>query len=505
MFNPRELTIKNYNKGLTEKKFSALEIAQDFFRHIKETDKKIGSYLSLNEESAVREAEKVDLAIAKDEEISPLAGVPLAIKDNISIKGQPTTAASKILENYTTSYDATVIQKLKAERAVFLGKTNLDEFAMGASTENSAFKITKNPHDHERVPGGSSGGSAAAVAAHMALGALGSDTGGSVRQPAGFCGIVGLKPTYGAVSRFGLIAMASSLDQIGPLTKTVEDSALVFRAIAGQDPFDATTTPTKYGEELVSPDFHKIKNLTVGLPKEYFIEGLDETTAKEVELAIGQIKNLGLRVKEISLPHTKYAISVYYIVMPAEVSANLARFDGLRYSRTRINAEITRNSAEDIRRNSAFSLRKSALEEIYFRQRGDGFGEEVKRRIILGTFVLSSGYYDAYYEKAQRVRSLIKQDFNEAFKEVDIILTPVSPTPAFKIGEKTKDPLSMYLSDIFTVSANLAGLPALSLPTRRYPLNGDELPVGFQLMGRPFREADILGLGQFYEKIEISK
>jgi aspartyl-tRNA(Asn)/glutamyl-tRNA(Gln) amidotransferase subunit A len=477
------LTIKSFHEGLVKKTFSALEVTQAFFKYIKDTDPKIGAYLSLNEENAIRDAEQVDLAIARDETISELAGVPLAIKDNILIKDLPATAASKILENYTASYDATVIQKLRAEKAVFLGKTNLDEFAMGSSTENSAFKITKNPHDHTRVPGGSSGGSCAAVAAHMAVAALGSDTGSSIRLPASFCGVVGLKPTYGAVSRSGLIAMTSSLDQIGPITKTVEDATILFRAISGVDPLDATSAPTDYDDKLMNPDLKDVKCFTIGLPKEYFIEGLDKDTEGAIQAAIKNLESLGIKTKPISLPHTKHALSTYYIIVPAEVSANLARFDGIRYAR-----------------NEKPEMRNEKLRDIYFKQRGL-FGEEAKRRIILGTFVLSSGYYDAYYLKAQKVRALIKKDFEEAFKEVDVILTPVSPTPAFKIGEKTDDPLTMYLSDIFMVSVNLAGLPAISIPVKKYELAKDGLPVGFQLIGKPFREADILGIGQYYEKI----
>jgi len=510
------LTIKSFHEGLLSKKFSALEITMAFFRHLKETDKKIGAYLSLSEESALRQAEKVDLAIAEGEEVGTLAGVPLAVKDNILIKDEPATAASKILENYSASYDAGVIQKLKSEQTVFLGKTNLDEFAMGSSTENSAFKITRNPHDLERVPGGSSGGSAAAVAAHMAIAALGSDTGGSVRQPANFCGVVGLKPTYGAVSRSGLIAMASSLDQIGSITKTVEDAAILFKAISGKDKLDATSADPpaglEYDDELLNPEFEEIKNLTIGLPEEYLLkEGVDKEVKAAIELAIKKIRTLGVKFKKISLPHTKYAISCYYIVMPAEVSANLARFDGIRYSRNY--EDYTRNNAENFPRKSASGLRRSALEEIYFKQRSLGFGEEVKRRIILGTFVLSSGYYDAYYEKAQRVRTLIKQDFDEAFKEVQLILTPVSPTPAFKIGEKISDPLSMYLSDIFTIPASLAGLPAISIPVNPHTRNGvgvnplnpkNGLPIGFQLIGKRWHEKDILSLGQFYDKINYA-
>ncbi len=483
----RELTIRKFHEGLLAKKFSALETTQALFGHIKKTDKEINSFLRLNEEGAIKAAEAVDIALAKDEPIGPLAGVPLAVKDNILVKDQPATAASKILENYIASYDAGIICRLKAEKAVIIGKTNMDEFAMGSSTENSAFGPTRNPHDPERVPGGSSGGSAAAVAAHLALAALGSDTGGSIRQPAGFCGIVGLKPTYGAVSRSGLIAMASSLDQIGPITKTVEDAAILFKAIAGRDQLDATSVEANYGEDFLDPRLEDIKKLTIGLPEEYFIDGLEKNVSRAVDEAIEKIRSLGLRFKKISLPHTKYALSCYYIIMPAEVSSNLARFDGIRYARI----PKTENKAEN-------------LLEIYFRQRGEGFGREAKRRIILGTFVLSSGYYDAYYEKAQKVRALIKNDFDKAFEEVDVILTPTSPTVPFKLGEKTADPLSMYLSDIFTIPANLAGVPAVSIPTEplsRRSYSKENLPIGFQLIGKPWREVDILGLGQYYEKL----
>jgi aspartyl-tRNA(Asn)/glutamyl-tRNA(Gln) amidotransferase subunit A len=476
-----DLTIKKFHDGLLAKKFSALEITQAYFARIKEKDKEIGAYLSLAEESALREAEATDIAVAKNEPVSDLAGVPLAIKDVILIKGQPATAGSKILEHYRASYDAGVIKKLKALRAVLLGKTNLDEFAMGSSTENSAFKKTRNPHDLTRVPGGSSGGSAAAVASHMALGALGSDTGGSVRQPAALCGVVGLKPTYGAVSRSGLIAMSSSLDQIGPFAKTVEDVTILFKSISGKDPLDATSADANY-KNLGHPKLEEVKRLVVGVPDEYFIPGTDAAVTKAVEGAIEKLKSLGLKFKKISLAHTKYALSVYYIIMPAEVSSNLARFDGIRYG-----------SPEHKR------AEKNLL-DIYLNQKGSGFGPETKRRTILGTFVLSSGYYDAYYDKAQRVRTLIADDFKTAFENVDVILTPVSPTPAFKIGEKVNDPLTMYLSDIFTIPVNLAGVPALSLPVKRGLAPG-ELPIGFQLIGKKWREADILGIGQFYEKI----
>jgi len=480
----RELTIKKFNEGLLNKQFSAFEITQAFFDYIKEKDQEIDAYLHLTKDLALSQAERVDIEVAEGKDLGILAGIPLAIKDNILIEGESATAGSKILANYRAAYDATVIKKLKQAGAIFLGKTNLDEFAMGSSTENSAFKITKNPNDLERVPGGSSGGSAAAVASDMAVAALGSDTGGSIRQPAGFCGVVGLKPTYGAVSRYGLIAMASSLDQIGPIAKTIEDAAILFKEISGKDDLDSTSIDAKYGDELSNPKLEDIKKLKIGIPKEYFIEGLDKRVSSAIDETIKFLKSLKIEFKEISLPHTKYALSCYYIIMPAEVSANLARFDGIRYARI-----------------SNFQFPISNLRDIYFKQRGNGFGEEAKRRIILGTFVLSSGYYDAYYAKAQKVRRLIKEDFDRAFKEVDVILAPVSPTPAFKIGEKTDDPLAMYLSDIFTIPVNLAGLPGLVIPVKKYKIDSGELPIGFQLIGKPFREADILGIGQYYEKI----
>jgi len=479
------LTIKKFHEGLLNKEFSAFEITKELFDYIAVKDKEIHAFLSTDKDGAYAAAEKVDIAVAKDEEVGMLVGVPLAVKDNMLIEGLPATAGSKILNEYRAAYDATVIEKLKKENAVFLGKTNLDEFAMGSSSENSAFKTTKNPHDLKRVPGGSSGGSAAAVASHMAVAGLGSDTGGSIRQPAGFCGVVGLKPTYGAVSRHGLIAMASSLDQIGPITKTVEDAAILFQAISGKDIFDATSADPPAGgkyENLTHPKLEDVKKLRVGIPKEYFTGGLNKEVEEGVQFAIEKIKSLGVEFKEVSLPHTKYALSVYYIIMPAEVSANLARFDGIRYGK--------RADAKN-------------LLEVYTKTRGEQFGEEARRRIILGTFVLSSGYYDAYYSRAQKVRNLIKRDFDNVYNEVDVLLAPTSPTTAFKIGEKTDDPLSMYLSDIFTIPANLAGIPAISIPVHHLSsVNSHELPVSFQLMGKHFREADILGLGQFYEKLE---
>ena len=479
------LTIRKFHDGLLNKDFSALEITQKFFEYIKTKDIEIDAYLALAEKSALQEAEKTDLSIAKGGDISDIAGVPLAIKDNILIKGMQATAGSKILEKYIASYDAGVIKRLKNQHGVLLGKTNMDEFAMGSSTENSAFKTTKNPHDITRVPGGSSGGSAAAVASHMAIAALGSDTGGSIREPASFCGVVGLKPTYGAVSRAGIIALSSSLDQVGPFTKTVEDAAILFKAIAGYDPMDATSVEKNYTENnaLLNPKLEDIRQLTIGLPEEYFVPGTSKEVTSAIENAIKKLKGLGLRFKKISLPHTKYALSCYYIIMTAEASSNLARFDGVRYSR------------------NEKAIDDGNLRALYLKQRGLGFGAEAKRRSILGTFVLSSGYYDAYYEKAQRVRALIKNDFDVAFKNVDVILSPVAPTPAFKIGEKTSDPLAMYLSDIFTIPVNLAGLPAISIPTTN---DFSTLPVGFQLIGKKWREEDLLGIGQFYEKLETN-
>lgn len=477
----KELTIKKAKQGLENKEFSAVELAEEYFKAIEKGDKKINAYLSTRKEKGIEQAREIDQAVENGLDVGNLGGIPIAVKDNINIEGEITTAASKLLNNFKSPYDATVIKKLKSAGAVFLGKTNLDEFAMGSSTENSAFKITKNPRDLERVPGGSSGGSAAAVAADLCVASLGSDTGGSIREPASFCGVVGLKPTYGAVSRYGLLAMASSLDQIGPITKTVEDAKILFSAIKGNDTFDSTSSKKDIDLEIEEKD---VKNLIIGLPKEYFIDGIDSYTRAKIDDSIENFKKLGIKFKEISLPRTKYALHAYYIIMPAEVSANLSRFDGIRFARN--------------------NSKPKNLLDIYLKTRGEGFGDEVKRRIILGTFVLSSGYYDAYYAKAQKVRRLIKEDFDIAFDPasnygVDAILTPVAPIPAFKIGEKTKDPLEMYLSDIFTITANLAGLPALAVPTQNYYKSKD-LPVGFQLIGKPFQEKEILGLGELYDK-----
>lgn len=466
------LTIKSFLEGLKAKKFSAQEATEEFLSAIEVKDGDLRAYLAVFKEEARKKAKTVT---------GPLAGVPLAIKDNILLTGTRTTAASKILESYEASYDATVVRKLNHAGAVILGKTNLDEFAMGSSTENSAFQVTKNPYDLKRTPGGSSGGSAVAVAAGMALGAFGSDTGGSIRQPAAFCGVVGLKPTYGSVSRFGLIAMASSLDQVGPFAKTVEDAAILFDVIRGKDEHDSTSVDFDFS--LSDMEKKDPKQLTIGIPKEYFTGGLESHVEKEIEVARTMFERKGFKMKEISLPNTKYALSVYYIIMPAEVSANLARFDGIRYARIKKTPESS-----------------PSLRDLYFKNRGFGFGTEARRRILLGTFVLSSGYYDAYYSKAQKVRHLIKEDFDKAFQEVDVLFAPTTPTSAFKIGEKIDDPMAMYLSDVFTIPANLAGVPAISIPVRDYKVGDKKLPVGFQLIGKHFHEADILSLGMYYER-----
>ncbi len=471
-----KLNILEIHQGLERKEFSAFEVTNSFLERIKEVDKTISAFLSLSEEEAIKQARETDSLIAKGGKLPILSGVPFAVKDNILVKGMKTTAASKILENYLAPYDATAIKNLRKEGGkVLLGKTNLDEFAMGGSTENSAFFTTKNPFDLERVAGGSSGGSAAVVASDMAVFALGSDTGGSIRQPASFCGVVGLKPTYGAVSRYGLIAFSSSLDQIGPITKTAKEAKIVFQIISGRDKFDSTSLNFKREEEKID-----IKRLKIGVPKEYFIKGIDDGVEEIIKKKIKELEEKGAKIEEISLPHTEYALATYYLVATSEASANLARFDGTRYG-------LTKKQSKN-------------LMELYLKSRGDGFGPEVKRRIMLGTYALSSGYYDAYYLKASKVRALIKGDFDKAFQKVDVILTPTSPTPAFKIGEK-KDPLSMYLADIFTVSVNLAGLPAVSIPVG---FSG-KLPVGLQVIGQSFSEEMILEIGEVLEMKKIDK
>lgn len=474
------LTITKLQQGLKEKKFSASDVTREYLSEIEKKENVLKAYLEVYKDEALERAKQSDRRIESGDELRTLEGVPIAVKDNLVIEGHRTTAGSKILDSYRGSYTATVVQKLQEAGAVILGKTNLDEFAMGSSTEHSAFQKTTNPFDKTRVPGGSSGGSAAAVGGNEALAALGSDTGGSIRQPAAFCGVVGMKPTYGAVSRFGLIALASSLDQIGPFTKTVEDAGMVFNVISGKDPHDATSS--SHVRNIARASSEEITGLRIGIPKEYFSSDIDPSVSKAIEDARFHLESLGFSFAEVSLPHTKYALSVYYIIMPAEASTNLARFDGIRYART--------PSAKEAK----------SLLDIYLKNRGEGFGIESRRRVLLGTSVLSSGYYDAYYEKAQKVRTLIAQDFENVYKDVDVLFAPTTPTPAFKFGEKIKSPLSMYLSDIFTIPANLAGLPAISIPVKKYVLGGKELPIGFQLIGKRFHENDLLNIGSLYEQ-----
>jgi len=476
--NLKELTIKEAHKLLEEKEITSFELTMAHFDEIKKRDKDIRAFLSLTEEEAIAAAKKVDERISKGEPIEMLAGIPAAIKDNILIRGTKTTAASKILENYVAPYDAMVIKKLKEEEAIMVGKTNMDEFAMGSSTENSAFGPTKNPVDLGRVPGGSSGGSAAAVKAGFCVYALGSDTGGSIRQPASFCGVVGFKPTYGAVSRHGLMAMASSLDQIGPIAKNVDDAATVFEAIRGVDELDSTSVNMNWQNYWDEPlDMEEIK---IGIPREYFTHGLAPEIEKNIKSVISKLEKEGAKIEEISLPYSEWALATYYIIMPAEVSANLSRYDGIKYGYSEI---------------SNLKSQISNLLDVYLKTRGEGFGAEARRRIMLGTYILSAGYYEAYYTRAQRVRRLIKQDFDRAFKEVDAIATPTSPTTAFEFGEKTLDPLSMYLADIYTVSINLAGVPAISLPIKEV----NNLPVGLQLIGKNFEDIKLLKIAKFIE------
>lgn len=461
-------------EGLRDKKFSSLELTKDCFEQINKFDDKVKAYLTLNEEGALMKAKEVDKKIKNNESLSPLAGIPVAVKDIFCTNGLRTTSASKILENYIPPFDATVISKLKNEDAVILGKTNLDEFAMGGSTENSGFFSTHNPWDFERVPGGSSGGSAAALSADMGIYALGTDTGGSIREPASFCGISGLKVSYGRVSRYGVMAMTSSLDTIGPFGKTAEDIAMILKYMAGQDTKDSTTPDVKvddYSEEIK----RDIKGLRVGLPKEYFVEGMDESVREIVLAAAKKLEEMGAEIIDINLPHTDLAVAAYYIICPCEVSSNMARFDGIKYG---------------------FSQRENKdLLDIYLDSRANGFGAEVKRRIMIGTYALSAGYYDAYYKKAMQIRTLVRQDFDEAFKNVDIILTPVAPAPAYKLGEKIGDPLKMYLEDVFTIPASLAGICGLSVPAGM----SNNLPVGVQILGKRFDEKTILRVGHQYQ------
>jgi aspartyl-tRNA(Asn)/glutamyl-tRNA(Gln) amidotransferase subunit A len=470
------LTIDAARSAVQQRTTTATSLAEAFYSKIDKDDPQIGAYLTLSKERALEQAERMDSLAAKGEELPPLGGVPVAVKDVMVTRGVRSTAGSKILSDYIPPYDCTAVARMEAAGAVVLGKLNCDEFAMGSSNENSAWRPVHNPRDLSRVPGGSSGGSAAAVAADMAVATLGSDTGGSIRQPASFCGVVGLMPTYGRVSRYGLIAFASSLDRIGPLTKTVKDAATVLRTIAGRDPMDSTSADVPvpdYVAEMEKPG----RGLKLGVAKEYFGEGLDSEVRKSVEAAIQKLAESGCEIVPVSLPHTEYAIPTYYIVATAEASSNLARFDGVRYGYRDRDAHT--------------------LSEMYRRSRERGFGAEVKRRIMLGTYALSAGYYEAYYLKAQQVRTLLVRDFEEAFKKVDAILTPTSPTAAFKLGEKVDDPLAMYLADVFTVTADLAGIPGISVPcgTTR-----ENLPIGLQILGKHFDEATILRLANTYEQ-----
>jgi aspartyl-tRNA(Asn)/glutamyl-tRNA(Gln) amidotransferase subunit A len=466
------LSISDLQALLRRREVTPRQVIDALRARIETVDPQIGAYLSLDMDAAVQEAEKANVDL-------PLGGVPIAVKDIINVNGQPCTCASKILHGYRATYDATVIRKLRAAGAIPFGRTNLDEFAMGSSTENSAMRPARNPWDPSRVPGGSSGGSAAAVAADTAFGALGSDTGGSIRQPAALCGIVGLKPTYGRVSRFGLVAFASSLDQIGPLTKTVRDAALIMNTIAGHDPLDSTSLNQPVPDYTATLD-HDLRGVRLGLPREYMLEGIDPQVQTLIRAAAEQLSASGAEIVEISLPTTEYAIAVYYIIATAEASANLARFDGVRYG---YRAQNPRDMLDH-----------------YGRTRGEGFGPEVKRRIILGTYALSSGYYDAYYLRAQKVRQLIRRDFANAFRKVDALISPTSPVPAFKLGERMADPLQMYLADIFTIAANLAGICGISVPCGFAEVDGHRLPIGLQLLGKPLDEARILRIAQAYEQ-----
>jgi len=469
------LTIHELSDLLEKREISAGDIAAAFYRRIEAVEERLHAYLTLTRELALAQAETADRRRQSGEH-GPLLGIPLAVKDVICTKGVRTTCGSKQLYNFVPPYDATVMERLNAAGIVLLGKTNMDEFAMGSSTEHSAFGATHNPWDLDAIPGGSSGGSAAAVAADACAAALGTDTGGSIRQPAACCGIVGLKPTYGRVSRYGLIAYASSLDQIGPMTKDVRDAALVLNVIGGKDPLDSTSV------DIPMPDFTQalergVKGLRIGIPREYFIAGIDPEVDQAVHGAIRVLERLGIAATDVSLPHTEYGVAAYYILAPSEASSNLARYDGVKYGYR--------------------TPQWSNLRDMYMRTRDEGFGAEVKRRIMLGTFALSAGYYEAYYKKAQQVRTLIRQDFEQAFQQVDVIAAPTAPTPAFKIGEKIDDPLQMYLSDVFTIPVNLAGLPGISIPCG---FSSQGLPIGLQIIGKPFDEATVLRVAYAFEQ-----
>jgi aspartyl-tRNA(Asn)/glutamyl-tRNA(Gln) amidotransferase subunit A len=472
---PANWTIDEVRGALASKMISARELAMDYFKRIEARNPELNAYLALSPDRALAQADRVDALVAAGKPLPPLAGVPIAVKDVISTRGVCTTCGSKILENYIPPYDATAVQRLEGAGAVILGKTNCDEFAMGSSNENSAYGPVRNPEAPDRVPGGSSGGSAAAVAAGLAVVSLGTDTGGSIRQPGSFCGIPAMMPSYGRVSRYGLIAFASSLDRIGPFAANVRDVASVMQIIAGRDANDSTSTTAPvpdYRAEAEKP----VKGLRIGIPKEYFGEGMDPEVRKKIEAGIEVFRKLGCEIREIRMPHTDYAIATYYIIATAEASSNLARYDGVRYG-LRVDGD--------------------SLLSMYRKTRGAGFGAEVKRRIVLGTYVLSAGYYDAYYLKGQKVRSLIAQDFRDAFTRVDAIVTPTSPVPAFKLGERTDDPLQMYLADIYTVTGSLAGVPGISVPCGKIC---GKLPVGLQIFGPPFGEGRVLQLAQAFEQ-----
>lgn len=470
-------TITNLQKKLSNNKITSVEITKYYLDRIKKYDAKIKAYLTVCEENALRQAKEADNRRAKKQILSKLDGIPIAVKDLFCTKGIRTTAASKILENFIPFYESTVTQKLIDAGAVILGKTNLDEFAFGSSTENSAYQITKNPWDLSRVPGGSSGGSAAAVSADLCVAAIGTDTGGSIRQPASLCGIVGFKPTYGRVSRYGIIAMASSLDQAGPMTKNIEDAAIILEIIAGKDNYDSTSynKPVSEYSKNLNIDLSKI---TIGVPKEFFGKGINPEVESQIKKSINEFQKLGAEIKEVSIPELKYALAVYYIIMPAEVSSNLVRYDGIRYGYSEIG-------------------KQKNLEKVYSVSRAKKFGSEPKRRAMLGSYVLSSGYYDAYYKKAQQARLVLKKSFDRVFKECDILISPVSPTTAFKIGEKTSDPLEMYMSDICTVPINPAGLPAISVPCG---FSKKGLPIGMQIIGPHFSEEKIFQISNSFEK-----
>ena len=461
---------------IQDREISIQELTRSIFQRIEELEDKIKAFLSLDEEGAMEEAKRLDRKLLQGEKLGPLGGIPIAVKDIICLKDRRTTCGSRILEDFCPPYSATVAQRLKEADAIIVGKTNMDEFAMGSSTENSAFQVTRNPWNLASIPGGSSGGSAAAVASGETVMALGSDTGGSIRQPASFCGVVGLKPTYGRVSRYGLVAFASSLDQIGPITKDVRDCAMLLEVLSGRDALDSTSLdyPVPSYLEYLVPD---LKDMRIGLPREYFVPGMSHEVRETIVQATGVLEKLGAKVEEVSLPHTEYAIATYYLIATAEASSNLARYDGVGYGlRTR---------------------GENNLVEMYKKSRQEGFGEEVKRRIMLGTYILSEGYYEDYYGRAGRVRTLVRQDFEEVFQSHDAVVTPVSPTVAFKIGEKMDDPLKMYLSDIFTISANLAGIPGISIPCG-YSREG--LPIGLQILAKAFDETTLLRIAYAYEQ-----